>query len=150
MQKTFHISEIQKTAEELLQRLVTERVKQLENKRATVVALSGDLGAGKTTLTQSIAKHLGILETVASPTFVIMKSYPIGKGEYRQLIHIDAYRLNSTDELLKLGWESLLTDPTNLIIVEWPERVPEAFPVDVHRVTLTHVDDELRSIFHEV
>ena len=150
MQKTFHISELHTTAEEILQKLVAERTRQLQNKRATIVALSGDLGAGKTTLTQSIAKHLGVIENVASPTFVIMKSYPITKGDYRQLVHIDAYRLNSTSELLKLGWDALVSDPNNLIIIEWPERVPEAITPDAHRITLTHIDDELRSILHEL
>ena len=88
--------------------------------RAAIVALSGDLGAGKTTLAQAIARELGVKESVISPTFVIMKSYPIVRGPYKQLIHIDAYRLNSETELEKLGWAELAGDPKNLILIEWP------------------------------
>lgn len=117
---------------------------------ATVVALSGDLGAGKTTFTQAVAKHLGVEETVVSPTFVIQKSYPLEghppTGGFRRLIHIDAYRLKEERELSVLGWEELLTDPGNLILVEWPERVPGLLPRETHRVSLQYIDDNTREI----
>lgn len=97
---------------------------------ATLVTLSGDLGAGKTTFVQGAARSLGITETVSSPTFVIQKTYMIDvrRRSFAQLVHIDAYRLNSAHELEVLGWHELLTDSGNLIILEWPERVLEAIP----------------------
>jgi len=119
---------------------------------ATIVALSGDLGAGKTTLTQAIARELGVRENVISPTFVIMKSYDLKagqnspKGNFAQLVHIDAYRLNSHKELLNLGWEELISNPKNLILIEWPERVEEIIPKTAYKIFLAHKNENEREI----
>ena len=99
--------------------------------RATVVTLSGELGAGKTTFTQGIAKALGVGETVSSPTFVLEKIYALASGKFTHLIHIDAYRLKDESELGVLGWSEITADPGNIIVLEWPERVPTAIPADV-------------------
>src|SRR4051812_40158014 len=96
-------------------------------RNATVIGLSGDLGSGKTTFTQSIAKALGVTENVTSPTFVIEKIYSLKNPStltelnFEHLIHIDAYRLESSRELLNLGWHDIVLDPKNLILIEWPE-----------------------------
>lgn len=113
---------------------------------ATVIALSGDLGAGKTTLTQAVARKLGVVESVISPTFVIMKEYPVATGPYCRLVHIDAYRLESAAELERLGWREILADAGTLVLIEWPEKVPEAIPADALLVSLSHIDDAQRSI----
>lgn len=96
---------------------------------ATVVALSGVLGAGKTTFTQAVAKALGVKETVTSPTFVIEKVYPLEGREFQRLIHIDAYRLKSADDLTHIHWSEITQDPANLVLLEWPERVEGAVPL---------------------
>lgn len=99
---------------------------------AYVVFLSGDLGSGKTTTTKSIAKELGIEEDITSPTFVILKRYEIKKGEFKNLIHIDAYRLKNFGELERLKFDEYMKDATNLILLEWPEMVPsENFKADM-------------------
>lgn len=90
-------------------------------KEATLVGLSGHLGAGKTAFVKAVAAELGISEEVTSPTFVIMKIYDISRSSWKRLVHIDAYRLEKREELEALGWESLASDPGNLILVEWPE-----------------------------
>ena len=72
---------------------------------ARVVALMGDLGAGKTTYAKAFANALGVNDHVTSPTFVIEKRYPLHNQNFSQLIHIDAYRLENADELRKLDWE---------------------------------------------
>jgi tRNA threonylcarbamoyladenosine biosynthesis protein TsaE len=95
---------------------------------ATVLALSGEIGAGKTTFVQALARSLGIIETVSSPTFVLEKIYDLEGQKFARLVHIDAYRLKGTDELRHLGWDELVADLGNLICVEWPERVPGALP----------------------
>lgn len=128
---------------------ILEKVSFLALPRATVVTLSGDLGAGKTTLAQEISRQLGITENVISPTFVVMKSYEIKNSDYKwkNLIHIDAYRLTESAELLKLGWEKILSDQNNLILIEWSELVPECIPSGgVCRVNLKHVDEERREL----
>jgi tRNA threonylcarbamoyladenosine biosynthesis protein TsaE len=114
---------------------------------ATVVGLYGELGAGKTTFTQSVARALGIGETVVSPTFVIEKIYrTVASSEhvassFERLIHIDAYRLESGDELLKLGWKEIISDPKNLILIEWPERVADIMPEHT-KVMINHLENE--------
>ncbi len=117
---------------------------------ATVVALSGDLGAGKTTLTQEIARQLGVAESIVSPTFVIMKAYELAPSArshaFKRLVHIDAYRLKDASELEKLGWHELAADPDNLILIEWPERVEGLIPSDAHIVSLSHVSENERSV----
>src|SRR3989344_3743235 len=88
---------------------------------ATTLLLSGELGAGKTAFVKALARILGIKEDIISPTFVIMKFYPLTGQLFKQLIHIDAYRLEKADELTHLGFEELCKDPVNLICIEWPE-----------------------------
>lgn len=96
--------------------------------KATVVGLSGNLGAGKTAFTKCVAKILGVEDTVTSPTFVIEKIYELQNQKFTHLIHIDAYRLESGEELLNLGWQRIVSDPKNLILIEWPEMVEGVMP----------------------
>ncbi len=96
--------------------------------RATILGLYGNLGAGKTTFTKAIAKFLGVEEIITSPTFVIEKVYELTNQKFSHLIHIDAYRLDSEQELLSLGWNEIIRDPKNLILIEWPERVLGIMP----------------------
>ncbi len=107
-------------------------------KGATVLALSGELGAGKTTFVQGIAKSLGIEESVTSPTFVIMKIYDLLDQKFKRLVHMDAYRLKGKEHLRVLGWDALISDPGNLICIEWPEKIQDAIPSDAIRVTLRY------------
>ncbi|MFZ2522038.1 MAG: tRNA (adenosine(37)-N6)-threonylcarbamoyltransferase complex ATPase subunit type 1 TsaE [Minisyncoccia bacterium] len=103
---------------------------------ATVVGLYGNLGAGKTAFTKAVAKVLGVPDTVTSPTFVIMKAYELSHFDtftpstltFDFLVHIDAYRLEKEEELLHLGWKEIISDPSNLIFIEWPERVSGIIP----------------------
>jgi tRNA threonylcarbamoyladenosine biosynthesis protein TsaE len=115
---------------------------------AAIVALSGDLGAGKTTFAQGIAGALGIAENVTSPTFVIQKIYPIPQGRFpfTHLVHIDAYRLEREAELEKIGWHERATDPHNLIVIEWPERVAALIPLRAWGVELSHEGESSRVI----
>ncbi|MCC5834857.1 MAG: tRNA (adenosine(37)-N6)-threonylcarbamoyltransferase complex ATPase subunit type 1 TsaE [Opitutales bacterium] len=83
-----------------------------------VLALRGDLGAGKTTFVRGLARGLGIAETPTSPTYNIYASY----SGNRQLLHMDAYRLNSGDDVEDLMLEDFLRSPW-LIVVEWPEKI---------------------------
>jgi tRNA threonylcarbamoyladenosine biosynthesis protein TsaE len=125
-----------------------EFVKNLQPlRRATVVTLSGVLGAGKTTFVQGMARALGVEETVTSPTFVLEKIYQIEGKKFTHLVHIDAYRLKGAHELEMLGWKELLADPGNLILLEWPERVAEAIPQDAIRITFDiHGDERIITI----
>ena len=106
---------------------------------ATVVTLSGELGAGKTTFVQGIARALGVAEPITSPTFVIEKIYSLEGQKWKRLIHIDAYRLADARELAALGWQEIVADPENLVCIEWPEHVAALIPADAARL---HLDIE--------
>ncbi len=114
-------------------------------KQATVVALYGNLGAGKTAFTQSLGKHLGIKRKVNSPTFVIMKKYLIKNKQHKNLIHIDAYRLKNEKDLENLGWAEIIANPENLIFIEWPENVPKSLPKKHHKIKISHTKEGYRS-----
>ena len=108
---------------------------------ATVVSLSGDLGAGKTTFTQGVARALAVEEVVTSPTFVIEKIYELSGQKWTRLIHIDAYRLKDMHELEVLGWHEIVQEPGNLILIEWPEMVASLIPKTATRITIIGSDD---------
>lgn len=96
-------------------------VSRLKNKKATVISLRGDLGAGKTVFSKGFLSAFGI-KKVLSPTFVIMKRYRIKSAEFKNIYHFDCYRLGSPEELEVLKIKDILSDPENIILMEWPER----------------------------
>lgn len=111
----------------------------------SLIALSGDLGTGKTTLIRGIARGLGITATVNSPTYTV---YTIHQGE-RQLLHMDAYRLSDASDLETLALEDFLQSPF-LIAVEWPERIPgfiDAYPAYLLELTIAgNHDHQIRLV----
>lgn len=114
---------------------------------ATLVTLSGELGAGKTSFTQGVARVLGVEDNVTSPTFVLEKVYELPENSsFKRLIHIDAYRLESGAALRPLGFDELMKDKNNLILLEWPERVADMLPEAAHRITLEVLSDNTRKI----
>lgn len=114
---------------------------------ATLVTLSGELGVGKTTFTQVVAKSLGVTERVTSPTFVLEKIYSLPESApFARLIHIDVYRLASGEELAPLGFYELMQDTNNLILLEWPEKVQEALPAPTHHISFVAHTDGPRTI----
>lgn len=141
MNKIFTIEHIKEIASFLL-----EETHKKELEEATVLAFSGELGSGKTTLTQEIARQLGVKEKLVSPTFVIMKKYKVKDKKFKNLIHIDAYRLDKGEDLEKIGWEKIVKNKENLIIIEWPERVRECIDKNALKVFLEHKDKDKRKI----
>lgn len=114
---------------------------------AVVVCLWGDLGAGKTTFVQGIGRMLQIGKTLSSPTFLIMKKYLLS-GQYkgRCLYHYDAYRISNTEDILDLGWEEIIGDENNIVVVEWPEKIASILPSSRIDVRLSHVSENQRRI----
>lgn len=121
---------------------------------ATLVTLSGELGAGKTAFTKAVAAALGVEDMVTSPTFVLEKIYllPAELGspasKFSRLIHIDAYRLQEGVELAALGFDSLMRDPQNLILLEWPEKVSEALPAPAAKLSFIAHENGTRTIIY--
>ena len=107
----------------------------------SVVALYGDLGAGKTAFVRGLARGLGIRGSVSSPTFTIVNEYP-GRVP---LFHFDMYRLKNAEELYGIGWEDYL-DRNGICVTEWSERIEEALPEDAVRVRIRRLSDSERSV----
>lgn len=117
--------------------------------KATVLFLTGDLGTGKTTFTQSLARTLGLDLPVTSPTFVIQKTYEVEQGGWQKLMHIDCYRLESGVELTKLGFNEWLASPNTLMVLEWPERVADILPEPDLKLAFKFIDDKTREINYD-
>lgn len=117
---------------------------------AVVIALTGELGGGKTTFVQGFARALGVKEKILSPTFVILKKFTIYDLRFRNLIHVDAYRLDNEKEILTLGWEGILRDNKNIIIVEWADRVQKILPKQYIHISFEFVDEKTRKIKKDV
>jgi len=113
---------------------------------AQVLALHGDLGAGKTTLVQMFGKLLGITEPLTSPTFTIMKQYEVDHAHFDTLIHMDAYRIEDINELRPLNFAEILSTPRTLICIEWAEKIAPALPSDIIHISLEISDDERRIV----
>lgn len=123
---------------------IAKQVLRLNTQRAVVLALQGELGAGKTTFVQGLAQELGIKERITSPTFVVMKKFSIfnasaslstlsqSKGfqfsNKRYLYHIDCYRLQGPEDLLVLGFQEIIADPRNIVAIEWADKIKPILP----------------------
>lgn len=105
---------------------------------ATVVALVGELGSGKTTFTQGFLRALGVRGTITSPTFILMRPHRITRGGFKRAIHVDTYRLKDSHSLAALGFKEILKDPANVIIIEWADRVRRILPKNTMWATLKH------------
>ena len=114
-----------------------------------VICLQGDLGAGKTTFVQGIAQGWGSVDSVSSPTFILVNVYrqadqSKGGSTLPLLFHMDAYRLDSTPEAEELDLDSMLAQ--GALLIEWPERMNGLIPKEHLWVNLEHIDDEEREM----
>jgi tRNA threonylcarbamoyladenosine biosynthesis protein TsaE len=112
-----------------------------------VVCLAGDLGSGKTTLAQGIARGWGCIDPVTSPTFVLVNEYR--RPDSTRLFHLDAFRLSGSEEALGLDLSALF-DGEGPLLIEWPERISGVLPQERMWIHLRWVDESLRRIRFEV
>jgi len=115
-----------------------------------VLALYGDLGSGKTTFSQGIGKALGITRRMISPTFVVIRNYTLqvksSTLQFANLYHIDLYRVQNPKEVLDLGILDFMKDPTNLVLIEWAEKMGEYVPNKRVDVRFEYMDENSRKI----
>ena len=149
---THSVKETQKLGRRFAKEISTKKI----GKQAVVLELQGDLGSGKTTFIQGLAKGLKIKENILSPTFVILKEFTIkfpASGwpavGWKNFYHIDAYRLKSAQEILELGFKDLLKNPENLIVVEWADRIKKILPRNALKIRFTNVGKNKRKLFYE-
>lgn len=109
-----------------------------------VIALSGDLGAGKTTFAQGFAKGLGVEDRIVSPTFLIIRQYPI-PGQKNFFYHIDLYRMEKID-LKNSGLEEILSEPSNVVLIEWADKIVRDLPGRTKNIELKKLPED----FHEI
>ncbi len=136
MQSTWDITD-EATLPEVAAAVLAKLAEYQPGGAAAVLALHGDLGAGKTTFMQTLARTLGVAEDVTSPTFVVMKQYDLNHEAWRELVHMDAYRLESVDELGPLRFTEQLARPEVIIGIEWAEKIEAALPPHTLHLTFT-------------
>jgi tRNA threonylcarbamoyladenosine biosynthesis protein TsaE len=126
---------------------------KLAEKRARVLVLEGELGGGKTTFLQGLAKGLGIKEKILSPTFVILKKFKIPNPDPKTrhprpefFYHIDCYRIKKEKEILDLGFKKIVSDSKNIVAIEWADNIREILPKDVILIIFKFKDKNKRAI----
>ena len=112
-----------------------------------ILALSGELGSGKTTFTQGLAKALGIDQRITSPTFLIVKQYRVEKHpSIKTLYHVDLYRIESEADIEGIGLSEMMKDPQGLTVIEWPEKLGKYLPDKRIDIKFKFIDESQREI----
>jgi len=112
-----------------------------EKKNALVLALSGDLGSGKTTFVQGFLRAAGIRKKITSPSFVLIKNYKLRIKNYRnykKVYHFDCYRIKKSKELLDLGIKEIFNNSQNIVLIEWAEKIKKRLPQDATWLKFYH------------
>lgn len=136
----------QSRSEEETRKIAAQLAQQLaQSKKNVILALTGELGAGKTIFVQGFARGLEIKEKIISPTFVLIRQHKIPLTE-KTLYHIDLYRLDETSDFKGLGLEELLLNPNNIVLIEWAEKVKKLLPKNTVWISIKEVKENQRVI----
>ena len=140
MQKiiTKNFKQTQKLGENLAL-VIARSASTKQSKTAVVLALHGNLGGGKTTFLQGFAKGLKIKEKITSPTFVLMK-------RFKNFYHFDCYRLNKPEEISELNFKEIISNPENIVAIEWPEKIKKFLPKDTVKINFKFIGENEREI----
>jgi tRNA threonylcarbamoyladenosine biosynthesis protein TsaE len=112
-----------------------------------ILGLIGNLGAGKTVFTKGLAKGLGVKKNITSPTFILMKLYPVsGHKQIKFLVHLDAYRIKSAKNLVDIGLGELLGRSDTVTVIEWADKIKKILPKKTRFISITHKKDNNRLI----
>jgi len=149
---TENLKETQKLGKELAEEILLQKLKNPPAGGATVLALYGDLGGGKTTFLQGFAKGLKVKEKILSPTFVIMKNFKIPQTTNYSLqtinafYHFDCYKINRAEEIQELGFAEIIKNPKNIVAIEWPEKIKKYLPKECLKIKFKFIDQNKREI----
>lgn len=119
--------------------------KLAKNFQGGVLGLFGELGAGKTKFTQGFAEGLGIKEKIISPTFLLIRQHKIPKTN-NILFHVDLYRLEKLKDLKQLGLKDFWSDPKNIVLIEWADKIKKILPKNTTNITMEKVSGDKRLI----
>ncbi len=119
-----------------------------KRKKALVLGLIGDLGGGKTTFLQGFARGLGIKKGILSPTFVIIKRFPLDlkDRQFNNFYHLDCYRVSKNKEILDLGFREIISCPENIVAIEWADKIMKILPKDSLFLKFDFIDEKKRKI----
>lgn len=111
-----------------------------------IITLTGELGSGKTTFSQGMGQVLGVKRMV-SPTYILLRQYTLPSNKYglKTLYHADLYRVTSLSEALDLGLSEIWSQPSSLLLVEWPEKIMEVLPSSV-KISFNKLSEEKREL----
>lgn len=150
---TNSVFETKKSGEILAKKILRNKTR----KRAVVFGLEGELGSGKTTFLQGFAKGLKINEKVLSPTFIIMRKFEIQDlrksqnfnlqiPKFKTFYHIDCYRIKNQKEILNLGFKKIISNPQNIVGIEWAERIKKILPRELITIKFKIINKNKRKI----
>ena len=126
--------------------ILAKEILKIKTNRAFVLSLIGDLGGGKTTFLQGFAKGLGVKEKILSPSFVILKRFKIKDLRFKNFYHIDCYRVEKPKEILDLGFKEIVSNPKNLVAIEWAERIKKILPKGTMILKFDFINQKQREI----
>jgi tRNA threonylcarbamoyladenosine biosynthesis protein TsaE len=112
-----------------------------------VIGLIGDLGAGKTVFAKGLAAGLGIKQKITSPTFVLMRIYPVKNERIKNFVHIDTYRLKAAADLEAIGAKEHFSNPSSIVLVEWADRVRKILPKKSFYININLVGNKRSLIY---
>ncbi len=115
----------------------------LKENKGPIIGLEGELGSGKTTFIQGLAKGLGIKDRITSPTFVIFKKYPINQKSF---YHVDCYRIKNSKDLIDLDFKEILGNKENIVVIEWAEKIKDILPKDALWIRFEYLDEDRRGV----
>lgn len=142
-------SQTRKIGEILAKKIIRmSKAKNGPEKKALILGLEGDLGGGKTTFLQGFAKGLGFKEKILSPTFIIIRKSKIKnpKSKYQNLYHIDCYRIEKPKEILNLGFKEIISNPKNIVAIEWAEKIRKNIPRKAILIKFEFINKTTRKI----
>jgi|SRR4051812_12192778 tRNA threonylcarbamoyladenosine biosynthesis protein TsaE len=132
------------TSAQQTQQIAKDLATQFRN-QGGIIALIGDLGAGKTTFTQGFAEGLGITDKIISPTFVLMRQHQLPNSEC-WLFHLDLYRLEGNISISQLGLDEIFSEEKNIILIEWAEKVLDQLPQKTIKINFQKISETERKI----
>ncbi|QQS60395.1 tRNA (adenosine(37)-N6)-threonylcarbamoyltransferase complex ATPase subunit type 1 TsaE [Candidatus Falkowbacteria bacterium] len=131
-------------SEKATQKIAFDFAKKL--KGGETIGLIGDLGAGKTAFVKGLAKGLGIKKAITSPTFVVMKVYPVKHTTIKHLVHVDAYRVRTATSLTAIGLEDYIKSNDSVVVIEWANLAKGFLPKKKILIFFKHITSAQREI----
>lgn len=131
-----------KIGEKLAKKILRSELK----KTAFIIGLNGELGSGKTCFLQGLAKGLGIKAKILSPTFIIFRKFKVQSPKFKFFYHFDCYRLQKPKDILALGFKKIVSDPKNIVAIEWADKVKKVLPKNVLWLKFKFIDKNRRQI----